>query len=332
MAFLLAVDLGGTKSRFGLSSLDKEKDLFIVQTVYHNNEFTSIDELFETFFEDHSVSAEYVCIAVAGIVEGDRARMTNLQWRVSEQSLKERYGFTEVVIINDLTAMAASIAHLSDDETQLIKKGDVRPQETIAVIAPGTGLGQGYLVPAAEGYIPRGGEGGHAGFSPTNEEELEFTTYLMKENGAVSAEQVCSGPGISLLYTYCTDVLGLKPAGWVEQKAEGASDKAPVVVAGASAEDPCPVCVEIVNRYLAMLGSETANLVLKLYARGGVYIGGGVILHLLGKVSLDHFVRAFESNEKMSDLLVTIPISVIIKEDANLLGALYFALDRLQLK
>ena len=144
-------------------------------------------------------------------------------------------------------------------------------------------------------------------------------------NKDISAENVCSGPGLTLLYKYFIEKGDVLPAEWVSREALLREDLAPVIVDGAAAVDPCPLCTRVINCYLRLLGSESANLALKLYARGGVYIGGGVILHLLERVSLQPFIEAFIKKGKMSHLLSEIPVYIITKQHANLHGAMRYA-------
>ncbi len=331
MTSVLIVDLGGTKSRVGLFEIQNDGEDCVFQRVYRNKEFTGIAEIIEAFHQQSPRRAKHLCIALAGVVEGDTATLTNLDWRIDMTSLQQRFFFEEVLFINDLTALAAAVSQLDDDEVVVLKKGEVEKDEAVAIIAPGTGLGQGFLFAQGRNFLARGSEGGHAGFSPKNDEELRFAAWVIERSGAASAERVCAGPGITLLYRFFTENEGLEPAEWVRQRASESEDLAPLIVEGASSANPCPVCMKVINRYLAMLGSEAANLALKLYARGGVYIGGGVILHLLAAVSLEPFVVAFGRNEKMAELLAAIPVFVIKKEDAHLYGALYYAAARLGL-
>jgi glucokinase len=326
MSFLLTIDLGGTRSRVGLTDLGRKDHGFSHETVYRNEDFTGIDEVIDHFFGEYKVKAEYACLAVAGIVETTVIKMTNLSWRIDTVFLKERFSFKEVWLLNDMAALAAVVPHLQQDEVVELKKGVAKKDETIAVIAPGTGLGQGYLVRSyGNDFIVSGSEGGHSTFAPANREELELYSWLLQSNKDVSAEDVCSGPGLTLLFNYFVDKGTLIPAEWVMSEAKGKEDLAPVIVEGAAAIDPCPLCSEVINFYLRLLGSESANLALKLYARGGVYIGGGVILHLLDRVSLQPFIKAFLRKGKMTHLLTEIPVYIIKKKHANLHGAMRYA-------
>jgi glucokinase len=326
MASLLVADVGGTRSRFGVSELDGKVPCLAVEAVYKNSDFGGFEELLEHFCAEYDCSPDYACLAVAGVIGPDSAEMTNLAWRIETTSLQTRFNFKEVALINDMTALAAAVPHLQQAELMVLQSGRTSPDyDTIAVIAPGTGLGQGYFFFHDTGYIIKGSEGGHAGFSPANTEELRIADWLLQNQHMLSAETLLSGYGMTLLYRYYTEAEGCIAAAWVREKTTPGSDLAPVIVEGATAHKPCPLCCRIIARYLAMLGGESANLALKLYARGGVYLGGGVLLHLFDRVSFTPFVEAFRAKGKMAEMLAQIPVYIIQKQHANLHGVLHYA-------
>jgi len=241
----------------------------------------------------------------------------------------ERYSWSDIFLINDMTALAMGIPQLGDDDIVELKGGIRQPEGTIAVIAPGTGLGQGYLVPHGESYIFKGSEGGHSGFAPANEDELHLTRWLWQNYGYASAEQVCAGPAIATLYKYYQEKKEIKGDDAIARKVAMADDATPVIVSGAISADPCPLCSQVVQTFIRTLGGEAANQALKLYALGGVYIGGGVVGHLLGRVSFEPFIERFLQKEKMRELLTTIPVYIIKNSDVLMLGALQHAKDKI---
>ncbi len=324
MAASLIIDLGGTKSRLGLCRRESRDAGFSAQAVYRNGDYKGIHEVIERFLDEHSVTVSSICVAVAGVVRAGKAEMTNLSWTVSEESLKKQFSLDRALVINDLTALAAAVPHLKETDTVQLQYGSEYSGGVMAIIAPGTGLGQGYVVPVGESHLARGSEGGHSGFSPGDEEELRLAGWLMKNGLGISAEDLCAGPSLTTLYRYYNEICPEESPPWLRSKISGTADLAPLVVEGAAAAEPCPLCIQVIDRYLALLGREAANLALKVYALGGVYIGGGVILHLLGKFSFSPFLKAFRGGGKMTELLESIPVLVISKDDANLYGALYY--------
>ncbi len=325
MASVLVADLGGTKSRLGIVDLENGATGFIVQAVYQNTDFDSFTDVLTTFFTENQTSADFACIAVAGVIEENTVNMTNLSWSIDGNLLQEKFSWSHIFLINDMTALAMGIPQLGDEDILELKGGVRQPMETIAVIAPGTGLGQGYLVPHNGSYLYKCSEGGHSGFAAATEDELELTRWLLQKYGFASAELVCSGPAISNLYHYYREKGEIKGDGDIAREVEMAEDATPIIVAGATSADPCPLCSQVVHTFISTLGGEAANQALKLYALGGVYIGGGVVGHLLGKVSFEPFIKRFLQKEKMRELLTTIPVYIIKNSDVLMLGALSHA-------
>ncbi len=327
MTAVFVADIGGTKSKLGVFDLGNEAAGFIAQAVYQNIDFSDFTEVVSRFFIEKQISADFACIAVAGVIEENSVNMTNLSWYIDGNSLKEKFSWSNIFLINDMTALAMGIPQLGEDDIVELKGGVRQPDGTIAVIAPGTGLGQGYLVPHGESYICKCSEGGHSGFAPANEDELELTRWLWQRYGFASAELVSAGPAISTLYQYYREKNEIKGDERIAQKVAAVNDATPVIVGGAIAADPCPLCTQVIHTFISTLGGEAANQALKLYALGGVYIGGGVIGHLHGRVSFEPFIERFLQKEKMRDLLTTIPVYIITNSDVLMLGALRYAKD-----
>lgn len=325
MSVLLVGDSGGTKTRLGLIDLDNESAGFIVQEVYLNSDFASFEAVVESFVDHHSATADSACLSVAGVIKNNSVSMTNLAWFIDGQKLAEQFDWSQVLLINDMTALTMGIPHLGENDIFELKSGVRHEGDTIAVIAPGTGLGQGYLVPSEGDFLYKCSEGGHSGFTPANAEELDICRWLLETIGFATAEHVCSGPAISILYDYYMQKGDISPKEYVVQQLEMVEDATPVIATAAIADDPCPLCKQVIHTFLSILGREAANQALKLYARGGVYVGGGVANRLIGRVSFQPFINSFLSNGKMDELLSGIPVYVIKNSDVLMLGALEYA-------
>ncbi len=321
MRSLLAIDIGGTKSHLGLFSLENWSGSAYDEKIYKNADYSGIVEILAQFLQDRSAEIDSVSIAVAGVIEGDTATMTNISWTISCEELKDHFGFPDIVLVNDLAALATSVPFLQPDDIIEIQLGSEVDGGTIAVIAPGTGLGQGFLVYNDGKYIVKGSEGGHSGFTPTNAEEVELLKWLMARNETLSAELLCAGPGISLLFEFYKQMSKIEPASWVVKEIRQGFDITAVVVKGATVEDDtCSLCRQTIDLYLRLLGSEAGNLALKLFSRGGLFIGGGVVPRLVGKVSFAPFLQAFRKKGKMEKLMTSVPVRIILKKDAILCG------------
>ncbi len=326
MSLLLAADIGGTKSALAVFDLrnDLGASVPLVQGVYASRDFSGILELVSAFLGESGHAPEYACLAVAGVVGNGQAEMTNLPWTISASLLAERFGFGGVWLINDLTAVCSSLSLLREDDCLELQSGKLDPRGVRAVIAPGTGLGEGFLVRAGGVTWAQGTEGGHGDFAPTDVTQAALLDWMRRQHPwpvPISYEMLCSGLAIPTLYAF------FKESGMAETKAVRAAlakaeDQTPVIVSGAlDGENPCLLCRETVELFLAILGSEAGNLALKLYSTGGLYIGGGIMPRLAGRISFAPLLAAFNNKEKMASLMATIPVRLITRKDTALLGA-----------
>jgi len=325
MALLLAADIGGTKSV--LAVFDLEGDLRsapLVQGVYANRDFSGILELVSAFLGEYGHAPEYACLAVAGVIGNGQAVMTNLPWVISESLLAARFGFSGVWLINDLTAVCSSLPLLQTNDWIELQSGQEVPGGVRAVIAPGTGLGEGFLVQARGTTWAQGTEGGHCDFAPADATQAALLDWMRQQHpwpAPVSYEMLCSGLGIPTLYAFFK-ASGMEESKGVRAALAKAGAQTPVIVNGAlDGENPCLLCRKTVELFLTILGAEAGNLALKLYCTGGLYIGGGIMPRLAGRISFAPLLVAFNNKEKMAALMATIPVRMITRKDAALLGA-----------
>ena len=267
---------------------------------------------------------EYGVIGVAGVVNEGRGEVTNLPWLIDGEVIAGRFGLKRVELINDLTAVCASLPLLSPAELMQIQAGQPVEEQLIGVVAPGTGLGEGLLVKSGDFFFPRGSEGGHADFAPVDELQTELLQWMRKREEQVSYESLIAGPGIPRLYDFLHQAKGLAETARVGELLAAAADRSPVIFTNAFGDESCPLCRQVVELFLSILGSEAGNLALKLYARGGMYLGGGILPRLAGKVSFAGFLAAFQAKGKMQELMRTIPVRLILKPDAALIGAAHY--------
>jgi len=258
------------------------------------------------------------------VVAGDRVQLTNLPWLIDCRSLERRFGIQRVKPINDLTAVAASLAHLGPDDLAEIQTGTRFTGEICGIIAPGTGLGEGLLIEVQGRAFARGSEGGHCDFAPVDDEQMALLAWMQRRHKPVSYEMLIAGPGLAHLYEFCREYHGISETPAIAEAMAGAFDSIPVIVEGAISAEGCPLCRRTVDLFLSILGSETGNLALKLYARGGMYLGGGIVPRLFGKVAFAGFLRSFCAKGLMADFMRTIPVQIILKPDAALIGAAHF--------
>ncbi len=319
MTLLLAADIGGTKSELAVFDLaDKPGNSPLFRKRYVNNAFGDFRTLLTDFLTS-SPQPDVACLGVAAVIRQGKAKLTNLDWTLSEEQLQSDFSLQEVILINDLTALCAALPLLQADDLLEIQQGQGEENGIQAVIAPGTGLGEGFLIRRDSLFLPQGSEGGHCDFAPRNNEQAALLDSLQKKYSSVSYELVCSGKGIPLLFDFFASTDLARNSKRFLQINE-AMDRTPPIVAGALAGSPCPLCTKTLTTFLEILGAEAGNLALKLYATGGVFIGGGILPRLMEHVYFAPFLQQFRKKEKMEGLMETFPVHLIVKTDAALLG------------
>jgi glucokinase len=320
METILAADIGGTKCELAVFSLEGDDYQPLAFSRYPSRQFGGIDEIIALFLKETGFHPECACLGVAGVTGRDTATVTNLPWIIDSGRLADTFGFSRVALLNDMTSVCASIAILGEQDWVELQPGDGEGGEMAAVIAPGTGLGEGLLFRSAEVFFPRGCEGGHADFAPVDEEQEELLRWMLRRGGPVSYEDLIAGPGIPYLYEFLLQSCRAAESSDVHAQLRDAADRTPIIVDAAIRDLPCPLCRRTVELFLAILGSEAGNLALKLYAKGGVYVGGGIVPRLVGRLPFTGFLDNFRRKGKMENLMASFPVRLITRRSAALLG------------
>ena len=325
MKTLLAVDVGGTKAELALFDLHGRTFAPMQRAVVPCAGHAGIEEIIAAFLHGADPRPDVACLGVAGVIDAGVARITNLPWLISEEALAHEFSLAGVKLINDMTALCSALPDLAGADLLPLQEGRRRMGGTRAVIAPGTGLGEGYLIETETAFLPRGSEGGHTDFAPVTDEQLQLLQWLRRRTQPVSVEMLCSGLGIPALYDFLREQGSMAETGSIGVQLRGAADRTPIILnAAIKADDPCPLCLRTMELFLSILGSEAGNLALKLYATGGLYIGGGIPPRLSGRLSFAPFLQAFRRKARMEDLMAGIPVDLILKRDAVLCGAAGF--------
>lgn len=250
--------------------------------------------------------------AVAGPVLGDRVRLTNSPWTISARAVERRYGFSDVHLINDFSAIALAIPRLRPTDRRKIGGGRAVQRAAIGVIGPGTGLGVSGLVWTGSRYVPLASEGGKVTLPPFDAFETEVIEVIRRQYTHVSAERLLSGAGLALLYRTMREVKGLS-----------ARPLSPQTISSRARAGQCPICRQTVDVFCAMLGTVAADLALTLGALGGVFIAGGIVPKFGPLFQRSPFRRRFESKGRFSTYLAAIPTWVITHRNPGLLGLAY---------
>lgn len=322
---VLAGDIGGTKTNLGLFRMGKKRPVPKVIETHPSRESPNLALIVEKFLGRHEVSVATACFGVAGPVKNGRCKTTNLAWDVSEKKLKNRFGWDNVRLINDLTATAYAVPLLTGRELFSLNQGKRSRGESIGLIAPGTGLGMALLAWKDGNYVPVPSEGGHSDFAPQNEVEIALWNYLHVRLGHVSVERVLSGPGLFIIYCWLKFTgQGSEPA-WLAEKMN--EDDPSKVITEAALVEKEPLCVKTLDLFVSILGAAAGNLALTGLTRGGMYLGGGIAPKILPKLQGGLFMKTFVDKGRFEGLLHEIPVRVILNDKAALLGAAHCALE-----
>lgn len=314
---LLAVDVGGSKTRLGLFEPAPRRPRPVAIRTYLTNDHAGFGDLLDAFTREvHTPFAVDAAVAgVAGPVVGGTARLTNVDWQISAGDIAARLHTPRVRLLNDLEAMALGAGVLDPGELAQLQRGVAGEVGSAAVIAAGTGLGVAYLHRINGRLRPVASEGGHADFSARTDREIELVRMLRRVYGRAEVEHVLSGPGLLNLHRFthggadCRAIRGLDQI------------RAPAGVSQAALEGSCPLCVEALSLFVEAYGAEAGNLALRGVATSGVFIGGGIAPNILPALQDGRFMQAFRAKGAMSALVARIPVSVILMPEAGLLGA-----------
>lgn len=327
---LLAGDIGGTKTVLAVYSEEHGARQSVAEKVYASASYGSLEKIIADFLASTDLRIDRACFGVAGPVVEQQSRITNLPWVITAKRLQSTLGIGSVALLNDLQAIAYAVPHLQPDEVHTLHKGNPLPGGNIAVIAPGTGLGEAYLTWDGNRYHAYPSEGGHGDFAPTSAIEIELLRYLMERLDHVSYERLASGSGFPNIYNFLRDGGYAEEPAWLTEQLHHSTDPSPIIVkAGMTREPPCELCTMALDLFVSILGAETGNLALKLIARGGVYLGGGIPPRILPALEQQRFMRSFLHKGRMADLLLAMPVHVILNPKTALLGAVFFGLEQL---
>jgi glucokinase len=318
---ILAGDVGGTKTSLALFRREAQGLLRRRMATYRSSEHAGLDPILRDFLGDGAV-VERACIGAAGPVEDGRCRLTNLDWEVDEASLRRTLGVRDAYLINDLQAMASSLPFLQESDRAMIQTG-ADSQGNMAVLAAGTGLGEGFLVGHGAGYLPLASEGGHVDFAPRDEREMRLHAFLRAKHGRVSVERVLSGPGLQEIYRFLREEEGMAEETGIAAEVAGTEPQRAIVRHGLAGGPGA--CAEALRIFCSLYGAEAGNLVLQYLATGGVYLGGGIAPAILPALRRGEFLAAFLDKGRMRNLLSRVPVMVILDPAAPLLGAASFA-------
>jgi glucokinase len=334
---MLVGDIGGTYTRLRLLP-DDGITKYRGSILSHGFEW-----IVQNFLAGASIHPTKACFAVAGPVvlnaDGSKtATLTNLDWILNDRELESNLGIESVTLINDFTAVCKGVLHMSPSDYQTIQAGELDQSAPIVVIGAGTGLGQGFIIPNGNNRYIFPSEGGHSGFTPTSELEIELLQYLRVQFGHVSAERVISGRGIVAIYQFLRNreefaesavsdqniVQAIRTlSAWNPESDEKPPDP-PALISDAAQRQHDPLSIAVMELFVKAYAAEARNFALKLLPYGGLYIAGGIVTKNVSFFTNGQFINAFTQGGPMSDLLTKIPVHIVVQERIGLDGAIHF--------
>jgi glucokinase len=319
---LLVADVGGTKTDLAVLDPVGGPRATVAAGRLPSSEYASLEALLAAFLAQQQVNGvTHASVAVAGPVSQGAATITNLGWEPTETGLARTLGLQRVRLLNDLEAIANAIPELLPEDAQVLLAGTPAPEGAIAVVAPGTGLGEAFLVRRGARFSAHPSEGGHCDFGPVDDEQVALYHWCEQRFGHVSYERVCSGIGLPNLYAFLCDSGRAAASEHVTAALAAARDRTPVICEQALRPDPDPACAAAVALFVRILAQESGNLALRVLGTGGVFLAGGLTRRLRKLLDPGVFADAFRCKGRLGEVLAPVPVSLVVADRVALLGA-----------
>ncbi len=311
---IVAGDIGGTKVLLQLVDASQAGRAILAEQRYESNAYATFEELLDAFVKEHvPAPIDAACFAVAGPVFAGRAEVTNLTWSIDALALAKRFSFGRVNLINDFYAVALGVPILAPNDFIVLNAGERVNFAPIAILGAGTGLGEANLVHDGSKWNVVPSEGGHADFAPQDEEQARLFLALHAEYGHVSWERLLSGMGLLNIHNFLSG-----------QK-RPYDESLPMEIAKSLASGD-PIAARTFAIFVDIYGAEAGNMALRLLARGGVYLAGGVAAKNIDRFTDGRFMQAFLRKGRFQNILAAIPVNLITNPKVGLLGAAEMAM------
>ena len=318
---ILAGDIGGTNTRLALVEVAGNVARIVEERKFPSRNYSGLSEVIREFTATVPCSVERASFGIAGPVKRRKVHTPNLPWIVSAEQIECDFKLRHVALLNDVEANAYGIAVLAPTDLKLVKPGSGIAGGNIAILSPGTGLGQAGMIWDGAVYRPFGTEGGHADFAPQDDLEIDFLRFLKTQFGHVSYERALSGPGLVNAYRFLLQRRGAEQS-QAMTTALASGDMAGAIASAALAKSDT-TCEEALTLFVRILGAQAGNLALSLMATGGVFLGGGIPPKIVARVESQDFMESFCNKGRLKHLLEEVPVSIILNDKTALLGAAY---------
>jgi glucokinase len=318
---VIAGDIGGTKSLLALMEVDPDQSTYGIlrEHTFESKRFDSLTAVVKEFLQEAGSKVNRAGFGLACPVVDDECDTTNLPWHVQRSRLAEEMNISNTILINDFEAIGYGLDLLGPEDIASLQEGTPNPRGPIALLGAGTGLGEAFLIWEADRYRVYSSEGGHADFAPRNDIEMNLLKFLWQRERHVSYERRLSGAGLVGIYK-CLVQTGIEPEN-LSIRAEMEREDAAAVISRHAVAGTDRACVRALDLFAAVYGAEAGNLALKVLARGGVYLAGGIAPKIIDKLRDGTFIEAFRDKGRLSSFVQDVPVRVITNPKVGLLGA-----------
>jgi glucokinase len=308
----LVADIGGTNARFAIARGTARSgfDLEHVRRL-KNEDFEHLRDAVMAYLETcDGERPDRACFAVASPIRPGMVQLTNATWRFDPAELGRELGIAGLFAVNDFAAQARGAPLTPDSDIIEINTGQPILSAPRAVLGPGTGLGLGLLVPDGESLRVVATEGGHATFAPRTEREFAVVKVLEREYGFVSWERLLSGRGLVNIHRAFCQIEGVS---WPGHRPEEVTEEAKSA--------PTSMCARVVEFFCTALGGYSGDVAVLTGARGGIYLGGGILPHIRKLLEQSAFMTRYTDRGPMTQYVKDIPVRLIACDSAALRGA-----------
>ena len=322
---ILAADVGGTKTNIAQFVSQNGKMVLQLEETYTTNHHNSLTEIILDFIKKNNFEKpDRISIGAAGPVVNGTCHTTNIKFKIDVTELSRDLQIDKVYLINDLEATAFGMAEMDDEFMVTMRNGNPSIGGHIAILAPGTGLGEACLFWDGKYLRPMPSEGGHSEFAPRTDVEFELVKFLQKTYGEIIVwERLVSGPAIYKIYEFLRDVKGYEEQAWLTQKLAEAKDKS-AVISETAMSGLCTTCVLAMEMLVDFMARRANNMVLNYKATGGLILAGGIPPRIYNFINKDKIEESFLKCDEMEPLLAGIPIYLNLNSKTALYGAAYY--------
>ena len=320
---LLAADLGSNQAKLGFFHIKGQQLSLVTQQNYPGIDLPGFPKLLHKFLMEQKLpQPTRLSLGVNGSILNGKVYVHTQETWIDKKTLQETTGIQTLSLINRLEASAYGLANLQDKYIQVIHEGNRGRTGNIALLEVEEKLGEAALYWDGEKYHPFSSAGAYVDFSPRDALDLDLYAFMQGDQTTLSWHQVLSDSGIVQIYHFLQQEKGLEAHPHIHEKSLRTNLAMVIAEAGIIQEDV--LCQQTMRTYIRLLAYEAANLVLKLKATGGLFLGGALIRKIAPLLHSEHFIKHFTQNAAMEDLLSQVPTNLLLEADTGLWGAAYY--------